>query len=47
MTDYDKVKNSPDFTIIGHMTAASSGINLVAKAGTSHPITAQGWNAFK
>jgi thiamine-monophosphate kinase len=45
--DYDKVKNSPDFTIIGHITAATSGVNLVAKAGTSHPITAQGWNAFK
>jgi thiamine-monophosphate kinase len=45
--DFEKVKNVPDFTIIGHMTAASSGVNLVAKAGTSHPITAQGWNAFK
>ncbi len=47
MEDFEKVKNVPDFTIIGHMTAASSGVNLVAKAGTSHPITAQGWNAFK
>jgi thiamine-monophosphate kinase len=47
MEDYEKVKNLPDFTIIGHMTAKASGINLVAKAGTSHPITAQGWNAFK
>lgn len=47
MEDYEKVKNVPDFTIIGHMTAKASGINLVAKAGTSHPITAQGWNAFK
>ncbi len=47
MDDYEKVKNLPDFTIIGHMTAKASGINLVAKAGTSHPITAQGWNAFK
>lgn len=47
MSDYEKVKNVPDFTIIGHMTAKTSGVNLVAKAGTSHPITAQGWNAFK
>ena len=47
MEDFEKVKNVPDFTIIGHITAASSGVNLVAKAGTSHPITAQGWNAFK
>ncbi len=47
MSDYDKIKNVPDFTVIGHMTAKSSGINLIAKAGTSHPITAQGWNSFK
>lgn len=47
MEDFEKIKNVPDFTVIGHMTAPTSGINLVAKAGTSHPITAQGWNAFK
>ena len=47
MTEYEKIKNVPDFTIIGHITAKTAGINLIAKAGTSHPITAQGWNAFK
>ena len=47
MTDYEKIKNQPDITIIGHMTPKSSGVNLIAKAGTSHPITAQGWNSFK
>lgn len=47
MSDYDKVKGSPDISIIGHMTAKTAGINLIAKSGSSHPITAQGWNAFK
>ena len=47
LCDYDKIKNVPDFTVIGHVTAKSSGLNLIAKAGTSHPITAQGWNSFK
>lgn len=47
MSDYDKVKGQMDITVIGHMTVKSAGINLIAKAGTSHPITAQGWNAFK
>ncbi len=47
MSEYEKIKNIPDFTIIGHITAKTSGLNLIAKAGTSHPITAQGWNAFK
>jgi thiamine-monophosphate kinase len=47
ISDFEKIKNLPDFTIIGHITPKESGINLIAKAGTSHPITAQGWNAFK
>jgi len=47
MAEYEKIKNVPDFTIIGHITPKTAGINLIAKAGTSHPITAQGWNAFK
>ena len=47
MSEYEKIKNVPDFTIIGHITPASAGINLIAKAGTSHPISAQGWNSFK
>ena len=47
MSEYEKIKNVPDFTIIGHITPASAGVNLIAKAGTSHPITAQGWNSFK
>lgn len=47
MSEYEKIKNLPDFTIIGHITPKASGLNLVAKAGTSHPITAQGWNSFK
>jgi thiamine-monophosphate kinase len=46
ISDYDKIKNVPDFTVIGHITSKSSGTNLIAKAGTSHPITAQGWNSF-
>ena len=47
MSEYEKIKNVPDFTIIGHITPKASGLNLIAKAGTSHPITAQGWNSFK
>ena len=47
MSDYDKVKNLPDITVIGHMTAKDSGVNLITKSGGSHPITAQGWNSFK
>jgi thiamine-monophosphate kinase len=44
--DYDKVKNLPDFTIIGHMTNKSAGVNLVSRSGSSHPLKAQGWDAL-
>jgi thiamine-monophosphate kinase len=36
-----------DITIIGHITEPSAGCNLVTKSGNSHPLMAQGWNAFK
>ena len=44
LKDYDKIKSDPDFTIIGHMTEASEGINLVTGTGASMPLKAQGWN---
>ena len=44
--DYDKIKFKMDITIIGYITEAASGCNLITKAGNSHPLKAQGWNAF-
>lgn len=46
MEDYDKVKNDLDFTIIGHMTNPEKGKNLISKSGSSHPLTAQGWDSL-
>jgi len=46
-SDFDKIKNNPDISIIGHMTQASEGAQLISKSGNQHNITAQGWNAFK
>lgn len=45
--DYDKIKHDVDVSIIGYITEASAGCHLVSKSGHVHPITAQGWNAFK
>lgn len=45
-SDYDKLKEDPDFTVIGHITDESSGANLVAKDGTIQELTAQGWSAL-
>ena len=46
-SDYDKVKNQLDLTVIGHMTEASAGCQMISKSGKVHPLQAQGWNAFK
>jgi len=44
--DYDKIKLQMDITIIGHITEASVGCNLVTRTGVVHALKAQGWNAF-
>ena len=44
---YDKFKKDADFTIVGYVTDSSEGNNFIAKDGTSHLITAQGWDAMK
>ncbi|MCK3682636.1 thiamine-phosphate kinase [Maribellus sp. YY47] len=47
LDDYEKIKNDPDFTIIGHMTEASEGVNLITTGGSAIPLQAQGWNHGK
>jgi thiamine-monophosphate kinase len=47
VTDFDKVKNHPDITIIGHIADASEGIALVTGGGSEIELTAQGWNPLK
>jgi thiamine-monophosphate kinase len=45
--DFDKIKEIPGISIIGHMTEQSAGANLVAGDGVLVEITAQGWNALR
>ena len=44
---YDKIKNQLDISIIGYITEEHAGCEMISKSGHVHPITAQGWNAFK
>ncbi|MCG2792913.1 MAG: thiamine-phosphate kinase [Weeksellaceae bacterium] len=45
--DFEKIKNHPDFTIIGHATEINEGNFLVARGSNQRiPLTAQGWDAF-
>lgn len=46
LTDHDKIKSNPSLTIVGHMTDAASGYQLIDKQGGVHQLRAQGWDAF-
>lgn len=45
-SDYEKVKDLMDITIIGHITEEKAGCEMISKSDKVHPITAQGWNSF-
>ncbi|MFZ1687635.1 MAG: thiamine-phosphate kinase [Flavobacteriales bacterium] len=44
--DFDKVKGSPHFSVIGHMTDKAGGYQLIDRQGGQHELKAQGWDAF-
>lgn len=46
MTDFDKIKGNPNFTVIGHMTAQQEGMHLITRENTKLPLKARGWNAL-
>ncbi|MBL6872415.1 MAG: thiamine-phosphate kinase [Flavobacteriales bacterium] len=43
---YEKIKNDPDLTVIGHITDQSSGTVFVSKNDNHQPLIAQGWNSI-
>lgn len=44
--DFPKIKANPNLTVIGFITEENAGANLVTRAETKIPITAQGWKNF-
>ena len=45
--DFDKIKNHPDFTVIGHAVEMEQGNFMVLRGSNElSQITAQGWDAF-
>lgn len=46
-SEYEKVKNAKDISIIGHITDVAEGCMLISPENEQSPIVAQGWNAFK
>jgi thiamine-monophosphate kinase len=45
-TDYDKITLQEEISVIGYMCDQEEGTKLITKGGSTHHITAQGWNAF-
>ena len=44
---FDAIKNHPLLTVIGHITEAAAGSNLVTGLGQQIELTAQGWVSHK
>ena len=44
--NYDKITENTDISVIGYMTEAEQGVQIITKGGSKYPVTAQGWNAF-
>lgn len=45
--DHPKIATSEQISVIGYMTHEEEGCQLLTKSGNRHPLTAQGWNAFR
>lgn len=45
--DHEKVVLNEQISIIGYITEAEESATIFTKGGNRHPLTAQGWNAFK
>ena len=45
-SDYEKLREHLDISIIGHITEKNSGVNLIDKSGNSIAMKAQGWDAL-
>ncbi len=45
--EYEKLLTNEQISVVGHVTDADQGAHIITRGGNKHPLTAQGWNAFK
>lgn len=45
--DHEKLLLNEEISVIGYITEAVKGANIITKGGNTFAITAQGWNAFQ
>lgn len=46
ISDFDKIKGNPNFSIIGHLVSQNEGMHLVTRQNTKIELKARGWNAL-
>ncbi|MDR1876319.1 MAG: thiamine-phosphate kinase [Flavobacteriaceae bacterium] len=46
ITEHDKIKHNPNFTVIGHATADKNNVLITKGSSQVIPLTAQGWDAY-
>ncbi|MBL7738798.1 MAG: thiamine-phosphate kinase [Chitinophagaceae bacterium] len=46
-SEHEKLVLNEEISVIGYMTEAGQGVNIITKGGSKHPLTAQGWNHMK
>ncbi len=44
--DYEKLVLNEQISVIGYITEIEEGVHIITKGGSTHKLTAQGWNAF-
>lgn len=44
--DYEKIVLNEQISVIGYITDIEEGAHIITKGGSTHNLTAQGWNAF-
>ncbi len=45
-SDHEKVVLNEQISVIGYITDIREGVHIITKGGSTHQLTAQGWNAF-
>jgi thiamine-monophosphate kinase len=45
--DYEKINENNGLSVIGYITEATEGKNIITRGGNKHELVAQGWNHLK
>ncbi|MCY7421640.1 MAG: thiamine-phosphate kinase [Chitinophagaceae bacterium] len=45
-SEHDKIVLNEEISVIGYLTDIEEGVHIITKGGSTHKLTAQGWNAF-